>query len=109
MTAPVSAVVHDISPPPPLDDQLVLELKMGKFVTEVGDIFPCSISSSLPFPADEHLLNTPGQPVPNSLLRFWNHRPIVSGWKRRWCSWWGADELLEKADVEDIVQLGTRR
>jgi hypothetical protein len=33
---------------------------------------------------------------------------MMSGWEGRWRSRWCADELLEKADVEDIVQLGTR-
>jgi hypothetical protein len=92
----------------PLDDQLVLELKLGKFVMEVCNILPCSTNSGLPFRADEHLPNTLGQPVPNRLLRFWSHRPMSSGWEGRWRSWWCANELLEEADVEDIVQLGTR-
>jgi len=33
---------------------------------------------------------------------------MMNGWKWWWCGRWSADELLEEADVEDVVQLGTR-
>jgi len=33
----------------------------------------------------------------------------MAGWRRCWWrSWWRADELLEEAHVEDVVEAGAR-
>jgi hypothetical protein len=55
----VGAAPHDISPP--LDIQLVLELKVGVLVAEGVQVFPCRRCPGLAFPVDKHLTDAPSQ------------------------------------------------
>jgi hypothetical protein len=99
--------VHDISPPP-LDVQLVLELKLGKLVAEISHILPSCRRSRLTLPVDEHLADTSRRAEAYSVLRFWSHNPVKHGWQWGRHLRWIADELLKKPHMEDIMQLGTR-
>jgi hypothetical protein len=70
-TAPIRLPVHDISPPP-LDVQLVLELKLGKLVAEISHILPSCRRNVLTLLVDEHLADTARQAEAYSVLRFWS-------------------------------------
>jgi hypothetical protein len=67
-TTPICLHVHDISPL--RDVQLVLELKLGKLVTEISHILPCCKCSGLTLPVDEHLVDTARQVEAYNMLWF---------------------------------------
>jgi hypothetical protein len=58
--------------PPPLDVQLVLELKLGKLVAEISHILPSCRRNVLTLLVDEHLADTARQAEAYSVLRFWS-------------------------------------
>jgi len=95
--------------PPPLDEQLILELEGWKPVMKGVQVFPYSRCSRFTFPLDEHLVDPLGQASVHCEFRLRLHRTVVHGWERWQSIWWVAHPLLQEADVEDIMELGTRR
>jgi hypothetical protein len=103
---PVRAPPHDISPP--LETQLVLELKVGVLDAELVEVLPGSGLRQLAAPADKYLMNPTRQASLLDTQQLWNHRAVVDGrqdwWRGRRCT----DELLEHANMEHIMKSGTQ-
>jgi hypothetical protein len=62
--------------PPPLDSQLVLELKRQMLGDELFPIFPSDSRGQLPLPAHQHLLDAPGEVGAHHPIRLGHHRAM---------------------------------
>jgi hypothetical protein len=88
----VGAAPHDISPP--IDIQLILELKVGVLVAEGVQVFPYRRCHGLTFPVDKHLTDAPSQTGTHHMFWFWSHRTMMNIGQWRWGCWRVAHPLL---------------
>jgi len=91
---------------PPLEVQLVLELKCREPSEEWLDVFPCGRRCGLALPLHQDLTNASSKAVPNSTLGFWSDGAVVDWWQHRWSRRRWSVELLEDANVKDIMETG---
>ena len=95
--------------PPPLDEQLVLELERRIAIREALKIFPCGRRGRFSYPPEENLANPPGKTRAHGAFRL-QHGGTVMHRRQRWrSSWRNAHELLQEADMEDVVKSCTWR
>jgi hypothetical protein len=89
---------------PALDEQLVLELEGRISVDEAVDVFPGSGCRWFSLPMHQHLADSSGQAGACSTFRHWLCGAMMSGQQGRRHRWWSAHELLQEADVKDVVE-----
>jgi hypothetical protein len=95
-------------PPPPLDEQLVLELEFRVAVNEAVEVFPSGRRGGLALPANKNLTNTPRQASLHNAFRLWHDRAIVERRQHRRLNGRWTNMFLQQRDVEDIVDAGSR-
>jgi len=92
---------HNISPP--LDEQLVLELKRRKEGAKLLNGLPRSFSIWKTVPLNQDVPNTATKLTPDGTGRAMKN-PAVPKWRKRRCRlWWCAMEGLEHTHMEHIM------
>ena len=92
----------------PPEKQLILELERQMLLDEGVDVLPGRRGRRLALPLDEDLLDAARQPSVYCTFRLRDNRAMVDGWQRRRCLQWRAHELLQEADVEDVMEACAR-
>jgi hypothetical protein len=93
--------------PPPLDEQLVLELEAGVTVDETVRVFPSGRCSGLTLPMNQERADSSGEARASDLFRLGDGSTVVDRRKGWWSGGRRAHELLQEANMEHIVETRT--
>jgi hypothetical protein len=95
--------IHDITPP--IQQQLVLELKRGIQLPELFQWYLARLSRRLARPMDQQLQDVARKPIAQHGRRCQAHPTMANRWQGPWCAMQQTPIALEHPDVEDIVML----
>ena len=66
--------------PPPVEEQLVLELELRILGAEQVDVFPSSRRGGLALPLDKDLMHPTSQPEAHGTFWFWGNSAMMQRW-----------------------------
>jgi hypothetical protein len=89
--------------PPPLCQQLVLELEIGVELLKFFQVSPRSFDSGLPFLVHEYFATPPCQVIVSHLLRFCTGLAVTNVQQHRHFHRRLTLKLLEEADMENVM------